>query len=386
MYIRPKKMSEDAKTKTVPIYIDSNDRDKAVSKSSTDFVIKLHKTIRNVRRVDIATIEINHSWYNIDINNNSILLLFDINNTSAIVKITIPIGEYTIETLRSAIESALTIRTAPAVWTITFDSFNYKYTFNVSGPNTGTTLTNFYMIPSGHLWSMMGFTSNIIEVKNTFVSDGIVSMSPNKYFFIKSATLSNNINTSYVSSFDKTFVSTIKNNNFAIRIPYFSTSAVFQLPIDFFGSFTIEQNVVLLDTALRYGPGFLGIITWKAALDKNTKKVSISNTTYSFYIDNTDTFASNMFSMPKNTTAALSQTGNVIDFSMHKNVIAKISIPNTTFSSQNINQVSIIKNENDYGRSINIDSIDFQLVDAFDRSVDLNGKNISFSMLVSSNI
>lgn len=381
-------MSGDTQTKTIPIYIDSNDRDKVLSKSSTDFVMTLHKTLRNVRRVDIATVETEHSWYNIDINNNSMLLFFNNNGVDGVGQLTIPIGEYNTETLRAAIELALNSNNGG--WTITFNPFTFKYTFNFPSFSviTGLGLSNFYIIPLGHLGTMMGFTSDIIEVKATFTSDSIVSINPYRYLFIKSSALANNINTSYISSFKKPFILNITNNRFSVIIPSISSTLVLPLTVPYLGSYSIEQISLVLEKMLNYGTGYFAIKSWKVIFNRNTKKITISNNTHPFYIESVDTLASVLFNIPISTTfvPALSQTSNEINFSLHKNVIAKVNVLNTNFATQHIFNTLTVNQENDYGKSVNLDNIDFQLVDIYDRAMDLNGKGISFSLLASGNI
>jgi len=380
-------MSGDTQTKTIPIYIDSNDRDKVLSKSSTDFVMTLHKTLRNVRRVDIATVETEHSWYNINVNNNSILLFFKLNGVDSIGRISIPVGEYNTETLRAALE--LAFNTAGGSWTITFNSFTFKYTINYpSFVNSPQGLSNFYIVPSGYLGTMMGFTSDVIEIKSTFTSDSIVSVNPHKYLFIKSLALANNINTSYITSFRKPFILEGNNNVIAFIVPSIHSNLLYPIQVPYLGSYSIEQIIIILEIMLNFGAGYYGIRSWSVILNKDTKKMTISNNTHPFYVESTDTLSSKLLNIPISTTfvPALSQTSNEINFAMHKNVIAKVNVLNTNFATQHVYNALTISQENDYGKSINLDSIDFQLVDIYDRAMDLNGKGISFSLLVSGNI
>jgi hypothetical protein len=316
------------------------------------------------------------------------LIFFKLNDVDAIGQLTIPVGEYNTETLRAALELAL--NTGNAGWTITFNPFTFKYTFNYPAfsVNKGLGVSDFYIVPSGYLGSMMGFNSDIIEVKSNFTSDSTVSINPHKYLFIKSSALANNINTSYITSFRKPFTLEGSNNVIAFVIPSIFNNLLYPIQVPYLGSYSIEQIIIIINIMLNYGAGYCGIKSWNVTLNKDTKKITISNNTHPFYIENTDTLSSKLFNIPVSTTfvPALSQTGNEMNFSMHKNVIAKVSVLNTNFATQHVYNALTISQENDYGKSINLDKIDFQLVDIYDRAMDLNDKGISFSLLVSGNI
>jgi hypothetical protein len=373
-------MSEDTKTKTIPIYIDSNDRDPNISSSATDFTMTLHKTLRNVRRIDIASVELEHSWYNVDKNNNTLLISVIISGTEGIFALTIPIGEYSVETLRVAVQLALnSITPAPSTSSVTFNTATYKYTI--------TTPFQAHIFSSGFLSEMLGFYSMSFNYVFSRTSDGIASTKPHKYLFIKSNALANNINTSYVSSLNKKFIVDATNNVFAVVAPSLSTTGIFPITFPYLGSYSIDEIIIILQKMLNFGTGFLTIKTWVISFDVTLKKVTIKNNTLPFYIAPTDTMSSLIFNIPRSTTnvASIQQIGNEIDFSMHKNVISKIRVLNTTFAIQHVFSNSEFKQENDYGKSLDLNALDFQVVDSYDRVIDLNGKGISFTLLISSN-
>jgi hypothetical protein len=375
-----KKMSGDAQTKTIPIYIDSNDRDPGISTSATDFTTTLHKTLRNVRRIDIASVELTHSWYNVDSNNNTLLLAVFFGGVEGLLSPSIPVGEYNVESLRVAIQLALnSLGGFPTTSTVTFNALTYKYTIN--------TPFQAYIFSSGYLSEMMGIYIRPFAYSFSTTSNGIVTTIPHKYLFIKSSALANNINTSYVSSVNKYIVITAANNTLAILVPSISSTLMLTLVFPYLGSYTTDQLILILGRMLNYPPGFFGSTAWSVSFDHSKKKVTISNGTLPFYITSNDTMASTVFNIPRSTTniAALKQTGDIIDFSMHKNVIAKIRVSNTIFATQHVFDVESFKQENDYGKRLDLNALDFQVVDAYDRVINLNGKGVSFTLLVSSN-
>jgi hypothetical protein len=369
-------MSSNDRTKTIPLYINSEDRDPDLSSSESDFVISFHKTLRNVRRIDISSVEIPHSWYNIDENNNTVMAIATIFGNDIFTSTTVDTGEYTVEALRLEMQTVLN-NLGLGTWTVTFDEPTYKFTITAAGlPFT------FRILNSGSLNTILGFNNPPSNFDSTVTSDSIVDTQPHRFLFIKSNTLANNINTSYVSSFNKAWIiQDGVNDQFAVT----TASGTFTWTMPVKGSFTVEQIVEIMQANLTIGAGLAGTTNWTVSLDRPSKIVTITSDT-PFYVDSADTLATFAFNWRTNsTTLATSHTGRRIDFSMHQNVVRKVLVANTKFATEKVYDFRQFEQENDYGKNFDINSVDFQIVDSHDRLLNLNGKGISFTLLVSSN-
>jgi len=370
-------MSGDSQTKTIPLYINSEDRDPDLSTSESNFVISFHKTLRNVRRIDISSVEIPHSWYTIDSNNDTVLAFVTLFGVNMFTFATVTHGHYTIETLRAAFQLTLN-NTGFGIWTVTFDVSMHK--FNVTSI-VGIPFS-FRILNSGSLNEILGFNKPPSIFNTSAMSDSLVDMQPHRFMFLKSRTLANNINTSYVSSYAKSWIIRDGIND---RLVITTAGGVFTYTIAVKGSFQTEQLAEIIEGTLNIG-NFAGSSSWIVLLNRTSNTVTISNSETPFYVNNADTLATFAFNwVTTGNTLSLSNTGRRIDFSLHNNVIRKILIANTEFATEKIYDFRQFEQENDYGSRFNIENIDFEITDSHDRTVNLNGKGISFTLLVSSN-
>ena len=370
-------MSFDDKTKTIPLYINSEDRDPDISASSSDFTITFHKTLRNVRRIDISSVEIPHAWYNIDADNSYVMAVADIGFGEVFTETNIEPGEYTLEALRQTTEDVLN-GLSLGTWTVTYTELTHKFT--ITGVWGGNPLS-FKILNAGSLNEIIGFNNPPTTIEESAESDSIIDLQPHRYLFIKSATLANNINTSYVSSFKKRYL--IKSGiNSLIVVQTAGGEFTYTIPV--FGSYKIEDLAELIGADMRTS-AFAGTNTWLLTLDRTTSTVTIANNTVPFYVKSTSTLAIQVFNFATtSTTMELSKTGNKIDFSLHQNIIRKILIKDSAFLEK-VNDARDFMQENDYGNRFNINSLDFKLVDRNDNPINLNGKDWSMTLLVSSN-
>jgi hypothetical protein len=370
-------MSFDDKTKTIPIYINSEDRDPDISASSSDFTITFHKTLRNVRRIDISSVEIPHSWYNVDADNSTIMAIVDIGFGELLTYTTVTSGEYTVEGMRVEMERVLN-NLPIGTWFVTYDVFTHKFTIN--GTFGGSPI-NFKILSAGSLNEILGFKNPPTVIAPIITSDSIIDVQPHRFLFIKSATLANNINTSYISSFKKAYL--IKsgiNSAFVVQ----TAGGTFTWNVPVFGSFKIDDILELMQADMRF-TSFAGVGDWTLVLDRTTCKITVSNGSVPFYITPMATLASVVFNFTTlSTTMTLSKSSNKVDFSLHQDVIRKILVKESAFLEK-VTDARDFLQENDYGNRFNISSIEFRLVDRNDNPIDLNGKDWSMTLLVSSN-
>jgi hypothetical protein len=372
-------MSSDATTKTIPLYITSDDRNPELSTSSSDFVITLNKTLRNVRRVDICSVEMPRTWYNINKHNNTLVLIGYMQDSYPIIKLTI--GQYTLESLCSELERQLSLQ----LGTVRVGFIPISHKIIIALPFSDL---DFYMLMSGSLYEILGFTDSIIRVYGYSVtSDGVCDISPTRNVFIKSNVLSTNINTSYVSSFKKAWTVDDSNSRFSIYIDLGHSTNQIAFPVN--GEFDIYQIMYILMAKLNSGTGLGGSNTWLLSLDTLTKTVTIRNNNIygGFSIGTNSPLFSTIFNFDLSTSSiSKSHTGRPIDFSMHQNVIRKVLVSNAQFAIEKIYDARVFNIETDLGTRFSIDNIDLQLVDSQNRPIDLNGKPWSCTLLVSCNI
>lgn len=107
--------------KTQIVNVTSEQRDKTVWPNSFDYVFDLADPMYGVHSIELVTAEIPNSDYLIHENNNLIDYTFDGVN---IITVTIPIGNYTVDTLEQELNTQF-----GGDFTITFDDATQKFTF-----------------------------------------------------------------------------------------------------------------------------------------------------------------------------------------------------------------------------------------------------------------
>jgi hypothetical protein len=317
-----------------------------------------------------------HSWYNIDENNNTVMAHAVILGHNIFTYTTVNVGQYTVEDIRLEMIRVLN-NTGYGTWTVVYDVLTHK--FSIGSPALAF---SFRILSAGSLNEILGFKTPPTSFTSTVVSDSLIDVNPNRFLFLKSHKLANNINTSYVSSLIKPWIITSTVND---KLVVTTGGGTFTWTMPVLGSYTTEQLAEIIELNINIIT-FAGSSTWTVRLDHVTKKVTISNNETLFYVNNTDTLATYAFNWKTtDTTLLLTHAGKLINYGMHNDVIRKIRVSNTAFATEKIFDTRVYEVDTDYGVFFDIDSIDFQITDAHDRPVNLNGKGISFSLLVSSN-
>jgi len=156
------------------------DSAKRTSGSEENFSITLIRPINNVKHIKITDINLPLSYYNINVNNNTLHFYHPFSTDFNVV---IPVGNYTGETL--AIALATGMNTAPNLggFTVTFDVNTFKFTFSnaalfrLRGPTGISTST---------LWSYLGFSTEAVADALTVTSNEVANLSSPRYIKIKS--------------------------------------------------------------------------------------------------------------------------------------------------------------------------------------------------------
>lgn len=219
-------MSHHDNNTIVPLYLNSKDRIN-INDSTTDYTIKLRKDLRNISSISVSNVGIPRNYTNININNNTLLMTFStegIANIELDIAITIENKTYTEENLAIAIQNALDLNTVSNTigldWTITYDTDTQFYSINVQ-----------YDLGSAITWNISFIYTSLIDVlgigsggtTNSLYSvtesdvliipvNRKVSLVNNIHLNITSNALTDNINTSYITSLAKSFNIGLSNN------------------------------------------------------------------------------------------------------------------------------------------------------------------------------
>ena len=249
--------------------IDSRFRENYNNSESSNFNVVLPMNINNVFTMQLSSIELPISYYVLSnlYGNNFFSLKIDGGDTYLI---TIPEGNYTNETIITAINDAINDALLGTVITITF-SVDINATNNsgtaktiVTSPSLNTFELNFqtdrfgnedkeFPLPLKFGW-LLGFRKGIYAQKTSYVSEGIICVSPSRYIYLVVDDFNNNVNNSFYSAFH----SSILNKNILARISLqpvasFETFAQTNLnivttPREYFGPVNLKNlNIQLLD-------------------------------------------------------------------------------------------------------------------------------------------
>ena len=251
--------------------IDSRFRENYSNSLSSNFNVVLPMIINNVFTIQLSSIELPISYYVLSslYGNNFFSLKIDDGDTYLI---TIPEGNYTNASIIAAINTVVAdvLTNAGITVTITFsvdiDATNNSGTAKTkvtSFPSTTFEL-NFQTdrlgnedkgipLPLKFGW-LLGFRNGTYVQETSYVSEGIICVSPSRYIYLVVDDFNNNVNNSFYSAFH----SSILNKNILARISLqpvasFETFAQTNLnivttPREYFGPVNIKNlNIQLLD-------------------------------------------------------------------------------------------------------------------------------------------
>ena len=266
--------------------IDTRFRENYYSSPSTNFNVVLPINMNNVLSMQLSAIEIPTTYYSVSKQYNNNFFNVTLTATNDTKLITVTEGNYTIDGITNAINSALTL--------LGGDFANILFTVNINIANgsgqmmvgidssyVGPTIEfdlNFQADKSGiddrntplplKLGWMLGFRNGIYTNNQNYVSEGIIDMSGPRYMYLVIDDHNNNVNNSFYSAFN----SSLLNKNILARISIQS------------GLFSIfsENNLNLITTPREYfGPVNLQNLNIQL-LDEYGRTVDLNNMDYSF--------------------------------------------------------------------------------------------------------
>ena len=197
---------------TKTICIDTFFRSNYKYTKSTDFTYTFPESINNVVSIQIKSVEMPYTWYNISASqkNNAFTITYSTNT----VTITIPDGNYSINTLISSINTQLSslpnnfsISLIPNTYTVQITSdVDFDLNFASAGPVS--------------LGWLLGFRDSIYTGLDTYTSESTHLSSKNNYFFIDVDDFHNNhITDAVISIIRNQSTPSYIGNNIMARIP-----------------------------------------------------------------------------------------------------------------------------------------------------------------------
>lgn len=403
----------------ISLYVNSRDRDVIESKSSTDFTIKLRKTLRNVNQINITNVCIPDTIYTINSNNNTLNYTYGVTNVAAFIhSVKLDVGNYTADELASALEVQLNAQTssnivANTVWHVSYIAKTNKFNIvgNIGELNPGDTTgvdgqRVRFILTETELSNILGIgdgTQNeyIDLVEDIDTSSGPVplvitigkqsDLKPLKALYITSKTLTDSINTSYVSSLKKKVEITDENNLIefitkdSLGNEYPDSRTITK------GIYSYETLAYIISISTTGSPSYPNSPTNPSnnyrvylltTFENNilTIRPYYSSYTISFLKTSTITSTIGFDSLSEDFVPSLS--GNTLDLSVVNNTVAKIN----EHSIDGIIRSNISTIEaREYKPGLSFDSIDIQLRNEYDRIIDNGNVDWTFTIFATIN-
>ena len=128
--ISPNKLvTEDENVNIINFIVDSRDRDHSVYPDSNSYVVYFPESYRDVLSVELLSIDVPKTQYNVHSNNNILHLIAGADD-NATVSVTIPVGEYNITDLLNTIKTSLNANggAGGATYDVTVDASTRRVT------------------------------------------------------------------------------------------------------------------------------------------------------------------------------------------------------------------------------------------------------------------
>jgi hypothetical protein len=267
-------MSTDTKNQTIALYVKSDDRYN-ITDSTTNFTLKLRKSLRNISSIDVVDVSIPRTNRQIDSRNNTIIGNFISNGLSEEFNLTIPSGNYTETELVAELQKQFsTVLTAyDLTWSIVYNTTTMRIDISVNysqGSVVDWGIEFLYM----NLVDIIGIgdVGTTTRVFNASKTDTLIistgrspSIIRNLKYNITSKTLTNSINTSYFYNLSKRFNIDDSNNNidFAIQKDYKEEKFILDYPDDTIPNFSVGKKLSMSsDGNIIVAGSDRGVYTW----------------------------------------------------------------------------------------------------------------------------
>lgn len=191
------------------VFVDSRNRT-ALSSGSSSFVVSLPRPIARIKRVQLLNLMLPNTVYNISASNNTIPFVVGVNTLTA----TLPVGNYTSDSLAAAVATALTSAA---------NGTGVTFTASVSATTGQMTITassgTFQLLfsQSGTPWRELGFTNTNTSTAASLTGPNVVQISLPNFLFINVSEFSGSNN--YIATSTQTtatFYAPLSTNGFNI--------------------------------------------------------------------------------------------------------------------------------------------------------------------------
>lgn len=255
-------MSTILKNTVIPLYINSKDRTN-IADPTTNFSFTLRKDLRNISSINVTNVGIPFSYTNINVNNNTLLISFSAEGKESIVTqmvVDVDSKEHTGSTLAIALQNSLDLNAVSVSlgldWTIAFDTDSQFYSVSVQY-DAGASIVWSIIFTYTPLLDALGIGSGgTTDINYTYSAENtdtlIIPVNRRSVLFnnlhlnITSKALTNDINTSYVTSLAKSF--NIDSNNSLV-------------------AFDVKQTLTKYSSQLELGTESIGDVFFGYTLD-----------------------------------------------------------------------------------------------------------------------
>ena len=151
-----------------------NSKDKSEGTNS-DFIVNFNdSSVQQIIKVLVRDCFVPNLFYNVDANNN---VLYFKQNIEPIKSITIPVGQYNVDTLATTLKTLLDAQLVfGTIATITRDSITFKYTFTFSGSVTPANNDVIFFYETSTIRDVIGLLNTTSPASNIIVMDTIFNL------------------------------------------------------------------------------------------------------------------------------------------------------------------------------------------------------------------
>ena len=259
-------MASTTRDNVVPLYFNSADRIN-ISDSTSDYTIRLRKTLGNISSISITDVGIPATYTNVSNSSNALYLSFFDGSKLSPFNVSVPPMNYTSLTLATALTTAINIDPVSLAYGLNWhvevvgaavgvaDKFSISITWTPGGavPSWGidviyTPMVDVLGIGNG------GTTTLSTRVSYTdilIVSIGrVAALYNNIKLNVTSSALSEDINTSYISSLGKSFTVGSTNNTLVLSTQQTLTNYIDRIPYTTGGLGVIKEGCSVAISAL----------------------------------------------------------------------------------------------------------------------------------------
>jgi hypothetical protein len=395
---------------SVALYVSSSDRYYGQSKSSTDFVVRMSKTITNVSNIEVTDVVIPKSYYNVNINNNTFRYRVNKFPYSESFTVIVPPYNYTKTSLAAAFQVALNNTFSDESgrpiswvgldsWEVSYDSASDIFKLDVLATQYISSLT--VRIQTGSLANLLGLGTGSEDILNYTSGSQLENPAPSpviilsiyntrfkllehhRYLVISSNILTQDINTSYINSSKKLIEIDSTNNLLEYDTYQYDSNnnpfVVGNISVNLKNGFYTQSEIATSLTSAIFEENSPPDQNNNISVAFSVNIYTISKTSRNYLLKNTSTILDVLgFQLIPIDIITGSVSGTIVNTSIHNNILSKV-ITHNVYPFIFSNNVNI--DRRDYAPGFSFNLFDLQLRNERDQIVDLNGEEWSCSIV-----